>query len=397
MTAETLDLAAIARTLTRARRAIAVAALAGAILAAGSAIVLVKYRSDGVYTLGAIGAVEVKAPAPQYPARYQLKRGFGAPDLKIEYPRLDGEHFRQFIDRRRIELNPTLAKTVRALDSPATRADFLAPVYGTTRADLRELGEQSNPGESRALALQISAYASDPGAAKDTANLLGEFAGESLFASQAELLIASRREQYQSQQLAYENDLLKSRFTIGATADKIKTLQALKREFPDAGASADRQVVSVADGGSRYLSLVTQLIGTESTVADMRQDMATSERSAMMARLLAGYYEKAQQTALEKPASRDLLDALQKLIDASFAAAPEDREGVREARNDAMLDLYALRALREQGLRFASGPTVGWRDPMRIAKVAIMGAIVGGLLVALIVLLRQAARDRAAS
>jgi hypothetical protein len=394
MTAETLDLAAIARILSRARRAIALATFAGAILAAGAAFVFVKYRSDGVYTLGAIGAVEVKAPAPQYPARYQLKRGFGAPDLKVEYPRLDGEHFRQFIDKRRIAWTPTLAKTVRALDSPGTRADFLAPVYGTTRADLRELGEQSNLGESRALALQISAYASDPEAAKDTATLLGEFAGESLFASQAELLIASRHEQYESQQLAYENDLLKSRFNIAASADKIKTLQALKREFPDAGAS-DRQVVSVADGGSRYLSLVAQLIGTESGVADMRQDIATSERSATIAHLLADYYEKAQQLALERPVSQDLLKGLDKLIDALFTAAPQSSQGVREARNEAMLDLYALRALREHGLRFASGPTVGWRDPMRIAKITIAGAIVGGLLVAFIVLLRQAARDRA--
>jgi len=394
MTAETLDLAAIARILSRARRTIALATFAGAVLAAGAAFVFVKYRSDGVYTLGAIGAVEVKAPAPQYPARYQLKRGFGAPDLKVEYPRLDGEHFRQFIDGRGIAWTSTLAKTVRALDSPGTRADFLAPVYGTTRADLRELGEQSNPGESRALALQISAYASDPDTAKDTATLLGEFAGESLFASQAELLIASRHEQYESQQLAYENDLLKSRFNIAASADKIKTLQALKREFPDAGAARDRQVVSVADGGSRYLSLVTQLIGTESGLADMRQDIATSERSATIARLLADYYEKAQQLALEKPGSRDLLKGLDKLIDAAFTAAPQDSQGVREARNEAMLDLYALRALREHGLRFASGPTVGWRDQTRIAKITIAGAIVGGLLVALMILLRQAAQDR---
>lgn len=392
MVAETLDLAALARILRRARLAIACAALAGALVAGGAALKLIKYRSDAVYTIGSIGLVEVRQPVPDSPAHYQLKLGIAPPDMKIEYPRLDGEHFAQFIHARGIAMNATLAKMVRVLDSPGTRADLLAPIYGTTRADLRELGEQTNPGESRVIALQISAYATDPAAAKSAANVLGEFVGESLFASQVDLLISRRHAQYQSQQLTYENQLLKSRFTIGAIGDKIAALQALKREFPNAGLTANRQVVSVADGGARYLSPDTQLVGMGATVADMRQDIATSERSADIARLLADYYAKAPQIALEHPASREMLAGFDKLIDASFYGASKDHEGAREARNEAMLDLFAIRALRRQGLRFASGPTEGSRDSTRIWTMAIAGLVLGALVMAMLAILRQALR-----
>ncbi|HWG36051.1 MAG TPA: hypothetical protein VN650_17950 [Gemmatimonadaceae bacterium] len=392
MTSEILDLAAIARILRRWRHMIGAGALAGAVIAGAAATWFVKYQSEGIYTLGIVTAVENRAAPSQFPKLYQFSKGIGIQDLKTEYPRLDSEHFRQYMDRRHVEQNRTLVRTLALLESTQSRSEVVSPLYGSTREDLRELGEQSKPAENLAIALHISLASRSPAEATSAANLVGEFVGETLFASQAARLITKRLEQYENQQLGYENELIKARFTIDTTKDKITALQTVRREFPDAIGNATRQVVSIADGGARYLSPGAQLVGMESTVADLRQEIAVNERAQNVARMLAGYYGKARQIAHESPSSSDLLGALEKSIDTLFVSQAPDSEA-REARNDALLDLYALRALREQGLRFVSGPTDAWRDSSRIWKFALAGAALGALLVALSVLLLRATRD----
>lgn len=391
---ESLDLAVIARTLRRARNAFVLAAVAGAIAGGTGAVLLGKYESEGIYTLGAVAPIEMQGQPrlPQQQAlQYEFTRGIGLQDFKTTYPKLDAENFRRFVARRQLE-SASVDRVLRLITAPRTRAEMLVPVYGATRADLRELGEQSKPVENLALAIQISYGASDPLEATKGAQLLGDFVGESLFTSQAAALVLKRREQYESQAVAVDNRLIKNRFAIETTGDKIKRLQVLRTEFPDLANSSSRQVVSVADGGARYLSPNAQLVGLESWMADLREEIATNERNRNVSRLLATYYRTAGELVNDNLLSRELLAALAKAIDTSFTSGGTDME-LAEARNDATLDLYALRALRDQGFRFAAGPTGGWRDGSRIWKWALAGAVVAVLLVALVVLIATAVRE----
>jgi hypothetical protein len=149
--------------------------------------------------------------------------------------------------------------------------------------------------------------------------------------------------------------------------------------------------VSIAEGGARYLSPSAQVVGLEATVADLREQIATTERWARKADLLAAYYREAQDLLASTGDFADpgiVLKSLAALVDRKFAQSGE-QEGVREARNEAALDLYALRTLREQGLRFVSGPTPGWRDPASIWKNAIAGGALGIVLVAAFVLFQR--------
>jgi hypothetical protein len=397
---ESLDLTVIARTLRRARNAFVLTAVVGAIAGGTGAALLGKYESEGVYTLGAIAPIEVVSQARpnQQQAlqalRYEFTRGIGLQDFKTTYPKLDSENFRRFVERRQLK-STSVDRMLKLITVPRSRAEMLVPVYGATRADLRELGEQSKPVENLALAIQISYAASDPLDATKGAQLLGDFVGESLFGSQAASLVMKRLEQHESRAVAVDNRLISNRFAIETTGDKIKLLQTLRTEFPDVANSAARQVVSVADGGARYLSPNAQLVGLESWMADLREEIATNERTRNVSRLLAAYYRKAGELANGNPLSQDLLAALAKAIDTSFTSGGTDME-LAEARNEATLDFYALRALRDQGFRFAAGPTGGWRDGSRIWKWALASAVAAVLLVALVVLIAAAVRDGAA-
>jgi hypothetical protein len=402
MTADMLDLAALARILRRARLALVAGGLAGAVFGGVAAVSLWKYQSDGIYTLGAITAIEplsesaadrIRLPPTGFPKTYRFTNGIKLQDFKLAYPQLDSEKFRQFVSHVHAAPDTSLNRIVERLESPQSRAEMLSPVYGSTRADVRELGDQSKPVENLVLALQISFAASDRSQAAADTTLLGDFVGESLFASEAAALVARRLEQYGSEQLVLENELIRVRFAIGTTSDKIKQLQVLRHDFPDVGNGTSRQVVSVADGGARYLSPVAQLVGLESAMADLREEIAVNERKRNVARLLAKYYRDAGQLTRGSATSQEFFVSVEKLIKTSFSRDGSDVE-LAEARNHALLDFQALRALREQGFRFSSGPTGGFRDASRVWKTVAGGAVLGVLLVALVALVAQATRDR---
>jgi len=390
---ETLDLGLALRVLRSSARWIALGMVVGAVAGVAAGLALVRFQSEGVFALGAVTARESGPNPPPYPRSYQFTRGMGLQDFKTEFPRLDGDRLRAFLEARKTAVDGSLARTARLLANADTRAEVLLPLYGTTRADVRELGESTKPTENLALAMRIAGASRDPDEARRITTVLGDFVRETVFASQAQALVARRSEQYAAQRLSYENDLIGTRFTIGTVNDKIKRLRELRGEFPEASTSG-RQVVSIADGGARYLSPATQIVGMEATVADLRSQMATTDRQRAKSELLANFFRAARPLVSEDTDSAVAVDRLSKLLATSFGQAGQD-DVAREARNDAELDVFALSTLRTEGLRFVAGPVAGVRDDMRVARYAILCALAGGLLAMLVVLLRQASRTGA--
>jgi hypothetical protein len=387
MPPDRFDVSAVVQTLRRAWPLLVGGAVAGALLAAAITWFALPFVSEGMYGLGAVvnrDPVLPNQPTP-WPKILQYGKGLSLPDLKTEYPRLDGDGFRRFLASRNLASDATLDRVVRRLANPDTRPEILQPQYGSTRADLRELGEQAKPMENTALGMRIAVTSRDADAALRAARLVGDFVGQAVFDSQARGLVARRLEQYDSQKLAFDNDLIVHRFNITTTSEKVARLRALQREFPDAAGNT-RQVVSVAEGGSRYLTPSAQVVGLEATVTDLQQQIATTERWRRKDDVLAPYYRSAQAAVDETADSHAVLKALAGLLDRSFPENSKDDDTLREARNDAALDLYALRTLREQGLRFVSGPTPGWRDESRVWKTAVGGGVAGIAIVALFVL-----------
>lgn len=393
---ELLDMAAVARSVARARIPIAFGLIVGAILGVAVAVYLAPYRSGGIYTIGVIRSASNRpvAATPQdpnafEPARVEPARGMSVQAFKIAYSELDRMRFRRFLEHRRDAQSNASADVERILASPDERSRALLPIYATTRAELRELGESSNPQENSAIAVQVALSARSPDEATREAAIVGDFIGETVFAAQAEGLISSRVQQYETARVEWENKVLEQNFLVGTTGQKIARLQELRREVPDSRIADVRQIVSVGDGGAYYLPPATQLVGAKSGLADLREKIARDERTRDVAELLAAYYRRAQRASSEGGDSQTLLAKFSALAEGSFAHGGTESE-LSEARNMVSLDLNTLRALRARYLRFASGPTEGWRDPTHAWKYPLAGAAAGALLVALVAVGRRA-------
>src|SRR5438876_655364 len=70
-----------------------------------------------------------------------------------------------------------------------------------------------------------------------------------------------------------EADIANDRASLARVETKIGELQKLSAAYPQAGRGDPRQVVSVAEGGARYLSPVTQLIGASSDAIEIRDSL----------------------------------------------------------------------------------------------------------------------------
>lgn len=392
MSDELLDMTALARTIWRARIPIIIGLIAGAVVGALDSIYLVPYRSEAIYTIGVIRSTSGPPSEPgtsQDPNSPGVGLGMSVEAFKIAYSALDRAGFRRYLEHRPDEGAGSTAGIARMLASPDARARALVPIYATTRADLRELGESSGPKENSAIAVQVTISDRSPDDATRKAAIVGDFIGETIFAAQAEGLIRNRLEKYETARIASENRLLDENFLVGTTGQKIARLQELRREVAGSHIADARQIVSVGDGGAHYLPPVTQLVGAESALADLRERIAQEVRKRDVATVLVAYYRNAQRALAEAGDSESLLAKLSSLLTSSFVQGGTESE-LSEARNKASLDLNALRVLRTRYLRFASGPTEGWRDPNRVWKYSAVGAVIGALLVSLIAVGRRA-------
>lgn len=345
--------------------------VAAALVAAGVYAFLAPHRAEGTYTIGTLEFIEKKKPPLQF------QRGIPPQEFKVIAPRFDGKAFEAYAARLPAADAAVVDRVKRALSNEDRRRDLLSPVYGTTRGDLRELGESAKPQENAVLGLRISHAARDRELARRVVETAGDFVGDTVFRNALRDVMLFRMRESEAERLLAENVLINARFASKQLETKGEALERLRSSFPELARMQPQQVVSVAEGGARYLAPSVQVVGVESEIAENREKIGKSERTMKKGELQHAYYRKALALLDEPTASPMLLETLTRTIETSFPAA-DDPDGIRaEARNEALLELGSITALRRRGLQFVADPAILEREPM---QVATLGLAVGGLL-----------------
>lgn len=376
----TLDLEALVASLRRHAATLVAVALAVGVLVAGGFALLGKHYAEAVYTLGSLRSDEKREP----PLRYV--RGIDPQEFKTIAPRFDANGFRAFAERLP-EANPdAVERALKSLAIEARRRELLSPLYGTTRGDLRELGEASRPQENAVLGLQLVHGARNRERALEVVQLVGDFVGEVVFRTEVRNVMQQRVRETDAERLLAENDLIKARFEMGQLESKGKELGKLREEFPELTRGQAQQVISLAEGGQRYLSPAAQMVGVESKLADHREDIGTAQRKMRKGEQQQGYYSRALALAAEPIGSTALLEQLARAV-AEYFPADNDQAGVSaEARNEALLELGAFTALRTRGLQFVVKPAITEREPAQLflyGLLAVLATLVAGTLILL--------------
>jgi hypothetical protein len=143
------------------------------------------------------------------------------------------------------------------------------------------------------------------------------------------------------------------------TQIKLKDIRAILSNYPESAKIENRQLVSVQDGGSRFLAPVTQLVGIESTLADLRRDLAELERDREKLNARAEYFLRCY-SKLEKIGKHgeSLFLLLKSIKDKVFKNKNLSKDEVKEVFNNLSIDLQTFDLNFFSNSRFISGPTI---------------------------------------
>jgi hypothetical protein len=143
------------------------------------------------------------------------------------------------------------------------------------------------------------------------------------------------------------------------TQIKLKDIRAILSNYPESAKIDNRQLVSVQDGGSRFLAPVTQLVGIESTLADLRQDLAELERDREKLTVRAEYFSSCYSELVKiGEHGESLFLQLKSLKDEVFKNKDLSKDEVKEVFNNLSIDLQTFDLNFFSNSRFISGPTI---------------------------------------
>jgi LPS O-antigen subunit length determinant protein (WzzB/FepE family) len=356
-----IDLSAFFAILWRRRKLILIGTAALTLLAAVLSFLLPRvYRSTGYYQLGSANAgVSIqlyKSSSSMFtnPNRFQ-KAARGEAAFNQEEKKKIAEEFRE----------------------QESIGSWIAPLYAFSREDQRLLAQISKDEQNAVLGLNLAYEANSPQAAARMVSFFGRFVRDCLMYVTLFNYVSDNAIDSHTSLQKNENALIENRFRFGQQEKKLLDIRAILRNYPDSARIENRQLVSIQDGGARYLSPVTQIVGIESTLADLRREVADLERDREMLLLRAEYFDMGRaEVDKSDEQGEGLFQALKANHAALFAKKNLERDTVREVYNSLNIDLLNFDRTFNRSYRFVSGPTVPDRHIKPSKRMIILLAIV---------------------
>ena len=286
------------------------------------------------------------------------------------------------------------AVAARDLSRDPFFSDHFIPVYTISRSDLRETSVAPPSVGQQIVAVQTRAESSDRTSAGRMAILLADaFADGALKSALVEYVTAQRGALATSRQ-RLEAQIAGDRASLLRVETKIEELQKVSAKYPQASRGDSRQVVSIVDGGERYLSPVTQLIGASSDAIGIRDSIRESENKIRQVTWMSSVFDEAGKLNVAALPGRSYMAQLESIVRSDSRRGAEDSEAIREARSTIEADLSVFRG------RYAIGYTILRAPPERPPRAGppLLAHAVGGILASFVLaaLLTLALRWRAA-
>ena len=346
-----IDLGAILAALWKRKNLIIFGTLVVTFLAAAASYIIPKtYRSEAFYQLGD-GSVDKGnmitngVPIPLYKSSSSQ---FSNPTRFQDYVSRNTS----FADQEKQEISKkfTEAKDIQK---------WISPLYAFSKNDMRELAQVGKDQNNSVLGLNLAFEAKTPEQAARMVALFGEYVRDCLMYVTLFNYISGNAVDARTSLQENENALSAIRFALEQEQKKMVDIQAILRKYPDAANIENRQLVSIQEGGARFLSPVTQLVGIESTVADLRRKVDQLERDREKLTLRVEFFDLVQ-VALDQEGKQGepLFQRFKAAETELFANKDLSRDTVREVFNNLNIDRQNFERTFYQSYRFVSDPTV---------------------------------------
>ena len=334
-----IDLSSIFAVLWKRRKLIFFGTLGATLLSILISLILPRvYRSEGFYQLGGVSIPQYKSIAPQFS---------------------NLNHFQLIASQDKL-LNEENLKQIKAnFQTAADLNQWIKPVYVYAKDDAREFTQLSKDDKNSVIGANLSYEADSPENASALVRFFGNYIRDCLLYVRLYNYVMDGYNNAISEMNKNENDIIGVQFQLRQNTNKMKDVQAILINYPESAKIDNRQLVSVQDGGSRFLSPVTQLVGIESTLADLRRALAELERNKEKISTRAEYFSLCNSELTKIGERGESLFLLLKSIKADlFRNKDLSKDTVKEVFNNLSIDLQAFELAFFSNSRFISGPTI---------------------------------------
>lgn len=267
---------------------------------------------------------------------------------------------------------------------------FQQPGYWSSRIKYRstvgrdDVREQINidPKKVGVLGLEVSLSASgDEYAAQQLEMIVQHIRQVMLWADLSEYLDSLQRETMEKK-MQLQIDQIKQQFSIEQSTRQVADMQKLLQQYPELRRSEVNTVVSVGDGGGKYLSPLAQIVALQSTIAETRTAQRHVERELEQIAWRQRFIDHASQHARTLHLGSALAEWLQQSHGEIFPAASLNSDmnaAQRQVGREIQMVLaqlgYKAQQLRYKALPALSAAPIPSRRPLLVAVVVFASTL----------------------
>jgi LPS O-antigen subunit length determinant protein (WzzB/FepE family) len=345
-----IDLSSVFAVLWKRRKLILFGTLGVTLLSIGISLLLPRvYRSEGFYQLG-------------NPALTPKTAAIGVPVPLYK------SSSTQFFNPNRFQLMARQDKSFKKEDLEEIAEDFrtaqdinkwIKPVYAFAKEDAREFSYLPKDESNSVIGLNLAYEADSPETASAYVTFFGNYIRDCLLYAAVYNYVMGGYNSTVSAISKNENEIIDLQFKLLQNTTKMRDIQAILANYPESAKIENRQLVSIQEGGSRFLSPVTQLVGIESALADFRRDLAASERDKKKLTVRAEYFSRClNELAKIGERGESLFLLLKSIKDEVFKNEDLSKDEVKEVFNNLSIDMQEFELAFYTNCRFISGPTI---------------------------------------
>jgi len=268
----------------------------------------------------------------------------------------NAQHFNRFLDHYRKKNEIEANVELKVVSGTEELASYFTPVFAYTADDLRQLAQLGKDKDNFVVGVNVTGEGISPDSAHLFASILGEYIADCILYGIVSEFITTGYHNSEIRSKTVENTIIENEFKLQQLQDKLEDIKELSSKYPQSRSVSSKEFISIEPGGYRYLSPITQMVGIESELADIRQLLSENHRSNELLEIRLEFFRAARVILNEVEFGTSLLQQCQQVKTEMFDGKDINRDTVREVFNDLSIEFDKFVALRERMI-FVSGPT----------------------------------------
>jgi uncharacterized protein involved in exopolysaccharide biosynthesis len=359
-----IDLYEYLRVIWKWRWLIAIGVIAATLAAIPTAYLMRTYESQGVLRLSEALKPEELTKISEQGSKEII---VSLPEYKVySAPLTDSRAFLDYLNRDELFSSDEMASAQGLKVKPVLKNN-IKPLYVYTENELRIL----RPDEQLVSAIQLSWEGPSPELAQRLVDAMGLFVKDVMEKKIMEGYVNRGYQEAYSKVQEFESKLVDLRFSLKQNEQKFAELKKIAQRTPQGEQLSNREVVSVDQGGYRYLPPATQMVAVQVEIVDTNLAIANTERQLKINQVRLDFFTRLKEALQEKVAA-SLFPRLVEIKGEFFQDKDVTNDEVLIVRNEISADFAQFKYQFHDVMRFISGPTLPQRaKPSKRLVVAV--------------------------